>query len=93
MCLENTTTVEFFVKKNIETDNTDYSVMQSSGLLNAIQYEIGRTLVACSNTLIWNATNNPAETFTSQLCKISRGKRIDFSKSGGFNRRADIAVS
>ncbi|GFT72791.1 uncharacterized protein TNCV_406821 [Trichonephila clavipes] len=38
----------FFCKKNnIETDNTDYSVMQSSGLLNAIQYEIGRTLVAC----------------------------------------------
>ncbi|GFW92889.1 yqaJ domain-containing protein [Trichonephila clavipes] len=28
----------------------------------------------------------------SQLCKISGGKRIDFSKSGGFNRRADIVV-
>ncbi|GFY74325.1 yqaJ domain-containing protein [Trichonephila inaurata madagascariensis] len=28
----------------------------------------------------------------SQLCKISGGKRIDFSKSGGFNRRANIAV-
>ncbi|GFQ91032.1 uncharacterized protein TNCT_626611 [Trichonephila clavata] len=49
----------FCKRKNIETDNTDYSVMQSSGLLNAIQYEIGKTLVACSNTLIWNATNNP----------------------------------
>ncbi|GFY10133.1 yqaJ domain-containing protein [Trichonephila clavipes] len=45
-----------------------------------------------SNTLIWNATNNPAETFLSQLCKIYGGKRIDFSKSGGFNRRADIVV-
>ncbi|GFU65287.1 yqaJ domain-containing protein [Trichonephila clavipes] len=82
----------FCKNNNIETDNTDYSVMHSSGLLNAIQYEIGRTLVACSNTLIWNATNNPAETFMSQLCKISGGKRIDFSKSGGFNRRADIVV-
>ncbi|GFT61205.1 yqaJ domain-containing protein [Trichonephila clavipes] len=82
----------FCKKNNIETDNTDYSVLQSSGLLNAIQNEIGRTLVACSTTLIWNATNNPAETFMSQLCKISGGKRIDFSKSGGFNRRADIAA-
>ncbi|GFU48103.1 yqaJ domain-containing protein, partial [Trichonephila clavipes] len=82
----------FCKKNNIETDNKDYSVMQSSGLLNAIQNEIGRTLVACSKTLIWNATNNPAETFMSQLCKISGGKRIDFSKSGGFNRRADIAA-
>ncbi|GFU31448.1 yqaJ domain-containing protein [Nephila pilipes] len=63
-----------------------------TGLLHAIQYEIGRTLVACSNTLIWNATNNPAETYMSQLCKISGGKRINFSKAGGFNRRANIAV-
>ncbi|GFR31483.1 yqaJ domain-containing protein [Trichonephila clavata] len=81
-----------FCKRNIEIDNTDCSVMQSSGLMNAIQYEIGKTLVACSNNLIGNATNNPAETFMSQLCKLSRGKRINFSKSGGFNRRANIAV-
>ncbi|GFU23841.1 yqaJ domain-containing protein [Nephila pilipes] len=61
------------------------------GARNVIK-EIGRTLVACSNTLIWNATNNPAETYLSQLCKISGGKRINFSKAGGFNRRANIAV-
>ncbi|GFS58708.1 yqaJ domain-containing protein [Nephila pilipes] len=48
--------------------------------------------LSCSNTLIWNATNNPAETYMSQLCKVSGGKRINFSKAGGFNRRANIAV-
>ncbi|GFT39099.1 yqaJ domain-containing protein [Nephila pilipes] len=83
---------DFCKRKSIENNETEYSIMHSSGLLHAIQYEIGRTLVACSNTLIWNATNNPAETYMSQLCKISGGKRINFSKAGGFNRRANIAV-
>ncbi|GBN40127.1 hypothetical protein AVEN_241281-1 [Araneus ventricosus] len=66
--------------------------MRSSGLLHAIESEIGRILVACSNTLIWNATNNPAENYMSQVCKVSSGKRIDFSKSSGFNNRSTIAA-
>ncbi|CAL1289267.1 unnamed protein product [Larinioides sclopetarius] len=79
-------------RKNLEPDKIVYPLMRSSGLLHAIESEIGRILVACSNTLIWNATNNPAENYMSQVCKLSGGKRIDFSKSSGFKHRSTIAV-
>ncbi|GBO11113.1 hypothetical protein AVEN_9182-1 [Araneus ventricosus] len=79
-------------RKDLESDEIVYPLMRSSGLLHAIESEIGRILVACSNTLIWNATNNPSENYMSQVCKVSGGKRIDFSKSSGFNNRSTIAA-
>ncbi|XP_035222774.1 uncharacterized protein LOC118195559 [Stegodyphus dumicola] len=81
----------FCAKKGAELDST-YNEIFSSGMLQAIEAEVGRVLISCSSTLIWNATNNPAESFMSQLCKTSGGKRVDFSKAGGMNRRASIAV-
>ncbi|GBM79707.1 hypothetical protein AVEN_138720-1 [Araneus ventricosus] len=68
------------------------SLMESSGMLRAIDEEINRVLVSCSNTLIYNVTNNPAENYMNQFCKTSGGKRIDFAKAGSIGRRAKIAA-
>lgn len=54
--------------------------------------EMNKTLISCANTIIFNVTNNLAENFMSQLCKTSGGKRVDFSRAGGINRRAHIAL-
>lgn len=82
----------FCNRKDSDPDESVFDQMSSSGMLRAIEDEIVRILISCSNTLIWNATNNPAEGFMSQLCKTSGGKRVDFSKGGSFGRRANIAV-
>ncbi|GBO24680.1 hypothetical protein AVEN_149728-1 [Araneus ventricosus] len=66
--------------------------MESSGVLRAIDEEIHRVLVSCSNTLIYNVTNNPAENYMNHFCKTSGGKRIDFAKAGSIGRRAKIAA-
>ncbi|GFT46171.1 yqaJ domain-containing protein [Nephila pilipes] len=49
-------------------------------------------LIIGARNVIKNTLNNPAEAFLSQVCKISGGKRINFSKSGSFNRRANITI-
>ena len=54
--------------------------------------EMNKTLISCANTLIFNVTNNLVESYMSWLCKTSGGKRVDFSRSGGMNRRAHIAL-
>ncbi|GFW27395.1 uncharacterized protein TNCV_590881 [Trichonephila clavipes] len=61
-------------------------------MLNAIHYELDRTVVSCCDTLLWNPANNLAESFMSQFCKTSGGKRVDHSKAGSLERRAKIAA-
>ncbi|GFR09307.1 uncharacterized protein TNCT_24361 [Trichonephila clavata] len=76
-----------------EPSNSDvFNVITCSGMLNAIHYELDRTLVSCCDTLLWNSTNNLAESFMNQFCKTSGGKRVDHSKAGSIVRRAKIAA-
>ncbi|GBN03601.1 hypothetical protein AVEN_201860-1 [Araneus ventricosus] len=66
----------------LEESSELLSLMESSGMLRVIDEEINRALVSCSNTLIYNVTNNPAENNRNQFCKTFGGKRIDFAKAG-----------
>ncbi|GFR05058.1 uncharacterized protein TNCT_591911 [Trichonephila clavata] len=76
-----------------EPSNSDVlNVILCSGMLNAIHYELDRTLVSCCDTLLWNSNNNLAESFMNQFCKTSGGKRVDHSKAGSIVRRAKIAA-
>lgn len=82
-------------KKGTDNGNThmaNLQVMTASGMFQAIDGLVNRTLAPIAHTLIFNVTNNPAEQFMAQLCKTYGGKRVDFSRAGGINRRANIAV-
>lgn len=62
-----------------------FNMMSKSGILTAVNDAITKNLVACASTLLWNATNNPAEHYMAQFCKTIGGKRINYAKSGKFS--------
>lgn len=45
-----------------------------------------------SSSLLHGATTNIAESFQSQVAKFIRGKRVNYSGRGGFNRRVACAI-
>lgn len=82
----------FCTRKEFDPEPSVYKIMTETGMFSAIMDEVRRVLVSCCNTLIFNCTNNPAETYMSQFCKTIGGKRIDFSKGNSIKRRASIAA-
>lgn len=64
--------------------------MKECGLHNDIMSHANR-LILNSRSLIKNMTNNNAECFNSVIAKFISGKRIDFSKRGGYSLRCQAA--
>lgn len=56
------------------------------GLYQKIEHAITH-LSAYSDSLLLNLTNNPAESFSSIICKQIGGKRIYFGKQSSYNAR------
>lgn len=83
---------DFCKRKEDDPEGDVSSIVHASGVLSAVEKTVNQVLVCDANTLIFNATNNPAETFMSQLAKTYGGKRVDHSKAGGINRRSRIAT-
>lgn len=82
----------FCMQKEFDPEPSVYKIMTETGMFSAIMDEVRQVLVSCCNTLIFNCTNNPGETYMSQFCKTIGGKRIDFSKGNSVKRRASIAA-
>lgn len=82
----------FCKRKECDSEESVYDLMKETGMYSAIIDEIRRVLVSCCNTLVYNLTNNPAESYMNQLSKTIGGKRIDFAKGGSIKRRANIAA-
>lgn len=53
--------------RKTDTDLPMYKIMDDPGMLSCISAEV-RTLDSCAQSLVYNATNNPAEFFMSQFC-------------------------
>ena len=83
---------DFCDRRDYDEDGDVTDLMHETGVLDAVQKENDRVLCSQANTLIWNNTNNPAENFMSQMAKVTGGKRVDHSRSGGINRRSNIAA-
>lgn len=64
--------------------------MKECGLYNDIFSQANR-LIYNSRSLIKNMTNNNAECFNNVIAKFISGKRIDFSKKGGYSLRCQAA--
>jgi hypothetical protein len=67
------------------------SILQNTTLWNQMSPIIKR-LADLSSSLLHGATTNIAESFQSQVAKFIRGKRVNYSGRGGFNRRVACAT-
>lgn len=82
----------FCTRKESDPADEVIGIMEVNGLLSAVENKVNTLLTCHAGTLIYNATNNPAEQYMSQLAKTIGGKRVDHSRAGGINRRSNIAA-
>lgn len=76
---------EYCVRKDNLEEST-VPILQESGLWEAILVRL-ETVVQKADRLTTNETTNRAEHVMSLVSKFTGGKRIDFSKGGGYRRR------
>lgn len=77
--------------QGLSTEENTIPVLQKSGMFLAIEEALMR-VVALSDSLVFNKTNNAAENFMSTITKFTGGKRVDYSRGGSFGRRVCAAV-
>ena len=81
-----------FCQRKMEPELLIYKSVFDSGMLAEVTEIVRHNLVSCAHSLIYNASNNPAECYMSHLCKTLGGKRVDYAKDDSIRRRANIAA-
>lgn len=81
----------YYCKDEKVKEKNEVPLLLKSGLFYRLQ-EIVQTLADQSRSLIYDVSNNSAESFNSVIAKFIGGKRINFCKKKSYETRCNAAV-
>ena len=78
------------MKEKIEGEE-NVPLLSETGVLEEL-LDLQRNVAANTESFLLNTTTNLVESLNALICKYNAGKRIDFSKRGGYNARVGHSI-